>query len=221
MDKVDFDLYLITDGALSDTSETGKFLKNIKKALAGGVKAIQLREKGLSGKRLLEVALELRELTSRYKAKLFINDRVDISLISGADGVHLPSSGVKAKDVRESLGSRGEELGSRGEGLLIGVSTHTLKEAQEAERACADFITFGPVFPTPSKACYGEPIGIEKLAEVSSIIKIPIFALGGINFKRAGEVRAAGAHGAAMISAILGAPDIEESAREIIEEFRK
>ncbi len=228
MDKVDFDLYLVTEGGLTDTSETGEFLKNIEAALKGGVKAIQIREKGLGGKRLLEVALEIRELTSRYKAKLFINDRVDVALLSGANGVHLPSSGIKVKDVRGSLGSRGEELGTRGEELgsreeelLIGVSTHSLVEAQEAEREGADFITFGPIFPTPGKARYGEPVGIGKLVEASRSIETPIFAIGGIDKDKLGEVRAAGTHGAAIISAILGAPDIEESAREIIKELRK
>ncbi len=209
-----FDLYLITEGGLSGTSETGKFLKSIEEALAGGVKAVQLREKGLGGKRLLEVAFALRELTSRYKAKLFINDRVDVAIISGADGVHLPSNGFDVKDVRGLLGTREEEL-------LIGVSTHSLEEAKDAEREGADFITFGPVFQTPSKARYGEPVGVERLTRVSRSIKIPIFAIGGINKERAGEVRAHGAHGAAMISAILGAPDIEESTARIIKELRK
>lgn len=214
MNKADFNLYLITEGGLSNTSETGEFLGKIEDALKGGVKAIQLREKGLGGKRLLEVALELRELTSRYKAKLFINDRVDIALISGANGVHLPSSGFGAKEVRGLLGSREEEL-------LIGVSTHSLEEAKEAEREGANFITFGPVYETPSKAGYGEPVGIDKLAEVGRSIMTPVFAIGGIDKDKVCEVRARGADGAAMISAILGAPDIKDSAEKIIKELRK
>lgn len=212
--KPGFDLYLITEGTLSAASDTGEFLFRIEEALKGGVRTVQLREKGLDGRRLLEVACELRELTLLYMAKLFINDRVDVALLSGADGVHLPSSGLKAGEVRGLLGSRGREL-------LIGVSTHTLKEAKDSEREGADFITFGPVFFTQSKARYGEPVGINLLAQCCNILKVPVFALGGIDKERVGEVMGAGARGAAMISAILGAEDIQESAARVIEKVRK
>ena len=208
---VDFNLYLITEGLLIDTSDTGAFFNKIEEALKGGVRAVQLREKKLSGARLLKVAKELRELTSRYKARLFINDRLDIALLSGADGVHLGTQGLSAAQVRAFLDLRGEKL-------LIGVSTHGLKEAKEAERSGTDFITFGPVFRTPSKAAYGAPVGLDSLKEVTACLKKPIFAIGGINADRVKEVKARGAVGAAMISAILSAKDIEKSARAIIKE---
>jgi thiamine-phosphate pyrophosphorylase len=215
--KPGFDLYLITEGTLgadSDKRRIKQFFERIEEALKGGATAIQLREKGLSTRRMLQVALELRELTGRYGALLFINDRVDVALISGADGVHLPSSGLNAEEVRVLFDSGGKDL-------LVGVSTHSLKEAQDAERACVDFITFGPVFFTRSKASYGEPVGVTRLAEVVRGVNLPVFALGGIDKENLAEVMETGVHGAAMISAILGEEDISRSAAMVTEELRK
>ncbi len=215
--ELGFTLYLITEGRLrdlDDTSETGAFFKSIEEALAGGVKAIQLREKALGGSRLLEVACKLRELTRQYSAKLFINDRVDVALLSDADGVHLPSSGLDVEEVRALIESRAA-------GLIIGVSTHSLEEAKEAERQGAGFITFGPVFFTQSKARYGEPVGVKRLAEVCKNIETPVFALGGVDRENVGEVMGAGAYGVAMISEILGEEDIKESTARIIKELSK
>jgi thiamine-phosphate pyrophosphorylase len=209
-----FDLYLISEGTLCDTDDTEEFFAKMTAALEGGVRAVQLREKGLGGGRLLEVAGKLRELTGKYKAKLFINDRVDVAILSGADGVHLPSSGLKAAELREFLDLRGEEL-------LVALSTHSLAEAKEALAEGADFITFGPVFFTQSKARYGEPVGVGRLAEVVESLDIPVFALGGVGRENLGEVIGTGAHGAAMISAILGEKDIKTSAELIIDKLSK
>lgn len=209
-----FDLYLVTQGTLVDSSQAGGFFIEIEEALAGGVRAVQLREKELGGRMLLEVACKLRELTARYGAKLFINDRVDVALLSKADGVHLPVSGLSVKEVRGLLVSRGEEL-------LIGASTHSLTEAQSAERSGADFITFGPVFYTHSKARYGEPVGLKNLAGVCESLDIPVFALGGVDRENLNAAVEQGAKGVAMIGAILGAKDILESTALIIEELRK
>jgi len=203
---VDFNLYLITEGLLIGAGDTRAFFKKIEEALKGGVRCVQLREKKLGGARLFEIAKGLRELTSRYKARLFINDRVDIALLSGADGVHLGTAGLKAGEVGSYLQESGFEA------LLIGVSTHNMAEAKEAELERADFITFGPVFRTPSKARYGEPCGLNKLREVTERVDIPVFAIGGINAVSIARVKACGAAGAAMISAILATEDIEKSA---------
>jgi thiamine-phosphate pyrophosphorylase len=215
---VDFRHYQITEGSLTDSSEPDEieaFFGKLEVALKGGAAAIQLREKGLGGAKLLQVARGLRELTSRYGARLFINDRLDVALLSNADGLHLGTKGLTAAEVREWLKERNREA------LLIGVSTHSVEEAKEAERAGADFITFGPVFFTKSKAAYGAPVGLEKLREAKSEVSIPIFAIGGINEERIKEVKAHGAFGVAMISAILLAKDIEKSAKLIIDECNK
>jgi thiamine-phosphate pyrophosphorylase len=201
--RVDFTLYLITD---RKQTPGGDLCASVEAALRGGVRAVQLREKDLCGRELFELACELRELTSRYGAKLFINDRLDIALAADADGVHLGESSLPVARVREVAGDR----------LLIGVSCHGLERALDAQESGADFITFSPIFFTPSKAPYGEPLGIERLAEACRILRIPVFALGGIKKDSIRAVLAYGARGIALISAILAADDPEPAAREIL-----
>jgi thiamine-phosphate pyrophosphorylase len=188
----DFNLYLITDRQACGSRD---LILVVEEALKGGVKAIQLREKDLSSRAQYELAYEMRKLTSRYDAALFINDRVDIALAVNADGVHLGVSSLPIHRARKLLGKK----------RLIGVSCHNQVNAIAAQDFGADFITYGPVFHTPSKAAYGPPIGIDSLREVAPRLRIPIFALGGINIVNTGEVISAGAHGIAMISAVIAA----------------
>jgi len=217
--KFDFKLYLITDGRLMPASShfsllTSQLLKAVRQALKGGVRAVQLREKDLGTRELLKLAYKMRELTMKYKAKLFINDRFDIALAVEADGVHLTQNSIPAGAVRKALqASRITHHASR---FLIGISTHSLKEAKDAEKEGADFITLGPVYKTPSKLKYGKPLGIDILNQISRKVRIPVFAIGGIKSKKIVEVKKAGAFGAAMISEIFGAEDIEGKAREVM-----
>jgi thiamine-phosphate pyrophosphorylase len=201
--KIDFKLYLITDRKL--LTDNCSLLTAVKQALKGGVRAIQLREKDLGTRELLDLAYGLSGITRQYKARLFINDRFDIALASGADGVHLTQNSIPADAVRKAVRNR----------LMIGVSTHSLKEAETAGKAGADFITLGPVFRTPSKLKYGKPLGIDTLNEISKKIKIPVFAIGGIKTGRIRAVKEAGAYGAAMISEIFRSGDIQKKARKI------
>ncbi|MDO8281862.1 MAG: thiamine phosphate synthase [Thermodesulfovibrionia bacterium] len=202
--NIDFDLYLITNRKL--VTHHTSLIMAVRKSLLSGVKAVQLREKDIETRELLKLASKMRDLTAKYDAKLFINDRFDIALAVGADGVHLTQKSIPADAVRKALKNK----------LLIGVSTHSLKEAKEAEKGGADFITFGPVYKTPSKLKYGEPLGIDVLKDVSRKIKIPVFALGGVKAENIDEVKKSGAFGAAMISEILCAVDIKEKTRELI-----
>lgn len=197
-------VYLVTDRLLVDD-----IVKAVESALDGGVRLVQLREKDLSAKELLTLAKRLRAKTAEFGAKLFINDRVDIALLSGADGVHLGQNSFSPMDARKALGEK----------MLIGVSAHSIKEAEAAEQQGADFITFGPVFHTPSKARYGEPVGTGLLKEACNRLKIPVYAIGGIKRENMKDAVAAGARGVAMISAILGSGDIKKSAEGLIEEF--
>lgn len=203
MADIDFSLYLITD-----RHQTGgrDLFAVVEEALAGGVRCVQLREKDLPARALLELARAMRSLTDRFGARLLINDRVDIALAAGADGVHLGEEGMPAAVARELLGS----------GRLIGVSCHGRDGAAAAVAQGADFITFGPVYPTPSKAAYGEPVGIGQLAATTQEIHIPVFALGGIKEANIPEALAAGAAGIALISAIIAAPDPRERARALL-----
>jgi thiamine-phosphate pyrophosphorylase len=210
--SIDFNLYLITDRKL--VPGPSSLVTVIREALKGGVKAVQLREKDLETRELLRLAYRMRELTKKYKARLFINDRLDIALAVGADGIHLPQSGIPVGAVRRTVNAlRITHHTSR---LLIGVSTHSLEEAKRAEKEGADFITFGPVYRTPSKLKYGSPVGIKTLKEVSKKIKIPVFAIGGINIKRMNKVINTGAYGVAMISEIFKAQNIQKKTEELI-----
>jgi len=199
--KRPFRLYLITDGTLMPNLEEA-----CEAALAGGVRAIQLREKDLPVRELLSLAKGLRKLTAGFGARLFINDRVDVALASGADGVHLGVNSIPPGAVRKIAGEK----------LMIGASTHNIEEARRAERSGADFITFGPVYETPSKMKYGNPVGIKKLSEAARELSIPIFALGGIKRDNMEEALGAGAYGIALISGIFGQKNIKAQAEKFM-----
>jgi thiamine-phosphate pyrophosphorylase len=201
---VDFKLYLITDRRLF--TDDHSLFAAVEEALKGGVQAVQLREKDLETRRLLSMAYSLRELTSGYSAKLFINDRVDIALAVDADGVHLGGESMPAFAARKAAG----------EAMLIGVSAHSIEEAKKAGEEGADFITLGPVFETPSKLEYGRPLGPELLREVKGEISIPVFAIGGIKKEMVGSVLESGASGIALITAILGSEDIRSNTEEFM-----
>lgn len=192
-------LYLITDRKLF--SDNNVFYYAIEKALNAGIKSIQLREKDLPTMELLDMAYKLKSLTSQYSAKLFINDRFDIALCVNAEGVHLGQSSIPAAAVKKIAK----------EDMLIGVSTHSLKEAVLAQKEGADFITFGPIYHTPSKLKYGDPVGLNALKDIRKSISIPILGIGGIDHDNVREVIDAGADGVAMIRGILSDKNIENA----------
>jgi thiamine-phosphate pyrophosphorylase len=187
-------LYLITDR--HQIKRNTPFLETIEELLQAGVKMIQLREKDLSAAELYPLAKDLRSLTHRYSSLLLINDRIDLALAVGADGVHLGNHSLSIKVTRKILGSE----------FLIGASTHSATEIELAHQQGADFVTYGPIYFTPSKAAYGNPVGIQSLQNVCTNASIPVYALGGIKGDNATETLAAGAYGLAMISALLSAP---------------
>ena len=150
---------------------------------AAGVDGVQLREKDLEDRALFEAARQVRGILPPG-SKLLVNGRADVAVAAGADGVHLPADGVPVAPLRRRFG-----------GLLLGRSTHHLEEVEDARRSGADYVTFGPVYPTPGK---GPPTGLAALAAAAGI-GIPVFALGGVEPDRFPEVAAAGAHGAAGI----------------------
>jgi len=179
----------------------------VRLALEGGVRAVQLREKDLPVRELIALSQEMRALTNEFGAKLFINDRVDVAVAINADGVHLGHQSMPVEAVRRVVGSK----------MLIGVSTHDLAEAKAAEAGSADFITFGPIFETPSKAKLGIPVGIDAVKTLKNELNIPFYALGGIKSGNIKQVLVAGASGVAMISAIMAGDDIKKSSSKLIE----
>jgi thiamine-phosphate pyrophosphorylase len=200
--ELDFNLYLVTNRR---QLEGKSLLQATEEALKGGIRSIQLREKNLGTRDLLRLAYEMRELTLKYDARLFINDRVDIAIAVDADGVHLGQKSIPPYAVRR--------LASR---LIVGVSTHNMEEALKAEIDGADFITLGPIFQTPSKIKYGKPLGIETLEAVSRKLSVPVFGIGGIGLENIKSLIDAGAAGGAMISSVYGAKDIKASALKIL-----
>jgi len=197
---IDFPLYLITDRKQVANGHT--LYTAVEAALKGGVKAVQLREKDLPEAELMPLAKQLRGLTRSHGALLFINDNIDIALAVEADGVHLGGHSQATEVIRRKVGEK----------VLIGVSTHSKEEIEIAAKQGADFVTFGPVYATPSKTKYGKPQGLKKLSEACRNSSIPVFALGGITPERATEVQQAGASGIALISAIIASSDPRLSA---------
>ena len=187
-------LYLITDR--HQIPKERKLLEVIEELLQAGVRMVQLREKDLSAAELFPLAKDLRSLTHRYKSLLLINDRIDLAQAIGADGVHLGGHSLPIKITRQILGSKS----------LIGVSTHSKSEIETAQDQGADFVTYGPVYFTPSKAAYGDPVGIESLRKACLASKVPIYALGGIKANNMQKTLQTGIHGIAMISALLADP---------------
>jgi thiamine-phosphate pyrophosphorylase len=195
-------LVLITDRTLLPEDQ---FLAGIEAALKGGVRAIQLREKNLSENELRSLAKDVLKLTQKYSALLIINHRAELAHAIGADGVHLTESSPAVRKIRKQFPD-----------LLIGKSTHSLQGAMRAQHQGADFVTFSPVYDTPSKQQYGPPQGLEKLKHVCAGLDIPVLALGGIDLSRITSVREQGAFGVALIRGIWNSPDIEHESLKYI-----
>lgn len=199
-------LYVIIDGRF--TRGRG-CLKTAEAAIWGGARVIQLREKELPFAEALGVALEIRKLTQEHGVAFIINDDARLALECGADGLHIGQDDMPLADARALLGS----------GRIIGISTHSLKEALAAQDGGADYIGFGPMYRTATKDS-GTPNGPEGLAAIRDRIRIPIAAIGGITARNAGDIIRAGADALAVITAVTGADDMAAAAAEIYSVFR-
>ncbi|HVS83403.1 MAG TPA: thiamine phosphate synthase [Pyrinomonadaceae bacterium] len=204
-------LYLITRGATAEatTSASKEFqdiLGQVSAAVAAGIQLIQLREKRLIARVLFELTARAAEFTRGTSTRLLVNDRADIAAGAGADGVHLTTRSLEPKIVRKTFG----------DDFLIGASTHSLAEATAARNGDADFVVLGPIFPTPSKAEYGPPLGVHGLADVASeLAPFPVLALGGISTENAQECLRAGASGIAGISLFRATENLGRTFEEI------
>ena len=188
--RVDFSLYLVSDRTQTRGRPLGEVVDD---CLRAGLKAVQIREKDLTALELLNLARPLRDLTSQSGARLFINDRVDVALAIGADGIQRAHHSLPTAAIRSVAGPK----------MLIGVSTHSAEEARNAQADGADFVVFGPIYDTPSKRAYGAPLGLDALGRVAEAVTIPVLAIGGITPERVPAVKVAGARGVAVIRAIL------------------
>ena len=170
------------------------------------MKGIQLREKDLGGRELFDLAEKVKAICDVRHASFLINDRIDVALAVDADGVHLGNASIPVAAARELVGAD----------KLIGVSTHSMTEAVEAEQGGADFILFGPIYFTPSKAGYGRLQGLAPLKKVVEKISIPVYPIGGINAGNLVGVKETGVRGVALISAILSSADPCGATKEIL-----
>ena len=196
-------LYLITDEQLS---RGRSHLEVAEAAILGGADVVQLRDKTASGGALYQAALALRKVTREAKVPLIVNDRLDIALAVDADGVHVGQSDLPASVVRRILGP----------GKILGVTAETGEEALLAEKDGADYLGVGPVFEARgTKSDAGEPKGLEQIARIHEVTRLPIVAIGGIKAENARRVREAGATAVAVISAIVAADDIAQAARQL------
>jgi thiamine-phosphate diphosphorylase len=168
--------YYVTDRSRGDVIDYAA------RAIGDGVDMIQIREKDLAARELFDLACKVRDIASGTSTRILINDRLDIALAAGIDGVHLPGNGLPAERVRPLV-------------RVLGVSVHSIEEALQAERARADFVVFGPIFDSPGKTA----IGLEPLRQVVRSVKIPVLAIGGITIENSAEVMQAGASGFAGI----------------------
>jgi thiamine-phosphate pyrophosphorylase len=206
----DLSLYLVTDRRMTTNLSLPAL---IKKAVAGGVTVIQLREKECPTKEFFELALEVKKVIPP-EIPLIINDRLDIALAAGADGVHLGQADLPVEVARKLLGPK----------AIIGLSVENFEQLQEAKNLPVDYLAISPVFPTPTKTDTGPAWGLEGLAQARRLTGRPLVAIGGINETNAFQVIQAGADGIAVVSAICASPDPEQASkklRQIIEQARR
>jgi thiamine-phosphate pyrophosphorylase len=175
--------------------------------LAAGLPAVQVREKDLGAADLAVLCRRLLEPARAVGAMLVVNDRVDVALAVGAGAVQRTHASLPVDDIRAIAGRR----------LRIGASVHSLQDAVDAELEGADWVTYGPVYETPSKRPYGPPQGLARLADVARGLRIPVIAIGGITPERVKDVREAGARGVAVISSILAADSPADATRRFLD----
>jgi len=198
-----YDLYIITDEAIAGGRTHAAIADQ---ATAGGADVIQLRDKRLGCRDLIRIGKQIREITRKSGTLFIVNDRLDVALACGADGVHLGQGDLSPGVARQLAPDPG---------FIIGVSVGSTQEAMQAETNGADYVALSPVFSTTSKPDAGSGHGLDLLREIRSNISIPLIAIGGITRDNIGPVIYAGADGAAVISAVVSRKDIAAAAHEL------
>ena len=199
--KTDYSVYLCTDRELMSTQTLEEA---VEEAIKGGATLIQLREKNCSSKEFYETAVSIKKITEKYNVPLIINDRVDIALAVDAEGVHVGQSDLPAKVVRKIIGKD----------KIVGVSARSQELAMKAYEDGADYLGVGAMYATSTKKD-AKVITKEELAKIRSSVPIPIVVIGGVNENNVSDFKGTGIDGVAVVSAIIGKPDIEEAARNL------
>ena len=203
MKDIDYSLYLVTDHRNKTDEE---FLNIIEEAIKGGTSIVQLREKTASTKDFYQLALKVKEITTRYDVPLLINDRMDIALAVDSEGVHLGQDDMPADIARKIIG----------DDKILGVSASTVEEAIKAQIDGADYIGSGAVFPTATKDD-ADSVSKEELKSIVDSIDIPVVAIGGITIENACELKDTGIAGFSVVSAIMSADDPKEASQKLRE----
>ena len=204
MKNIDLSLYLVTD----KSDDVEKFLNTIEEAIKGGVTVVQIREKTAETLDFYNLALKVKEITTKYNVPLIINDRVDVALAIDADGVHVGQSDMPCDVTRKLIG----------EDKILGVSAATVDEAKKAEKDGADYIGTGAVFPTATKDD-APSITKQDLKDVADSISIPVVAIGGINLENASQLKDTGIAGISVVSAIMSAENPKKASEELLNIF--
>lgn len=204
MTRGDWRVYVITESRHA----RGRSHREIAEAaIRGGATAVQLRMKDEPARAILDAARAIGPLCRAAGVALIVNDRVDIALMAGADGVHIGQDDLPAADVRALMGPR----------ALIGVSAATVEEAADAERAGADYVGVGSIYATATKADAGAPVGPGRVTEIRRAVRVPIVGVGGITPGNAAAVIHAGAQGVAVVTAVALADDMSAAVRRLRE----
>jgi thiamine-phosphate pyrophosphorylase len=204
MPQLESRLFLVTDRHQTNGRPLVPLLQRV---LTAGVPAIQLRERDLSAKELVTLAREVQAVMASRRPQLLINDRIDVALALEGVGVHLRSNSLAVSVARQLLGAE----------RLLGISVHAVEEAVQVESQGVYYIVLGPIYETPTKRMFGPPLGIHTLEKACRLVRIPIIGIGGVTAARVREMRCAGAFGVAVITAVLGAVDVESAARELFD----
>jgi thiamine-phosphate pyrophosphorylase len=204
--SLDLSLYLVTDPALC--AERG-LEATVMAAVRGGVSVVQLRDKHASDEEMIAQAIRLKALLDEYEVPLIINDRIEVALASGADGLH----------IGQSDGDPVEARGRLGEDALIGLSVQTLEQLKAVDVERIDYLGLGPVYATPTKPDHAAPLGIEGLTQFVRSSPLPTVAIGGISLANAGEVMTSGTDGLAVVSALCSAEDPAEAAQQFLAQY--
>ncbi len=202
--KLDWTLYVVTDKALAGGRSHAE---QARAAILGGATVIQYREKVGNTRQLIAEALAVRDVCRELGATFIVNDRVDVALAVGADGVHVGQEDMPAIIARRLIGPH----------RLLGVTVGNVAQALQAEADGADYLGTDAIFPTGSKPDAGPPIGVDALAEICHATSLPVVGIGGINVGNVAQVIQAGVAGAAVISAVVSAPDMTVAARKLRE----
>ncbi len=199
-------VYLVTDRGLCRSRSLQDV---VMQAVKGGAAYVQLREKDLTTRAFVEEAIWIKKMLVPHRVPLIINDRIDVALASGAEGVHIGQEDMPYKTARRLMGPK----------AIIGLSVETWKDVEVSEKLDVDYIGVSPVFATPTKTDTKEPWGLDGLRRIKAASRHPLVAIGGINAENARAVIEAGADALAVVSAICAADDPEAATREILNAF--